>query len=131
MKLKYQYLLLSLLFTLGASAQVVKPDSVIQTNTPAISESSSRIITEQELGLSKGIFYIAILAFFSLLILSFINKDKDNVIEILKYYCLLFIIIGAIFLVTAGYGNEQISPIVGLLGTVAGYLLSGVKSKKK
>ena len=29
----------------------------------------------------------------------------------------------AIFLVVAGYSDQQIAPVIGLLGTIAGYLL--------
>lgn len=37
---------------------------------------------------------------------------------------LVTIIIGAtLFLITAGYSNDQIAPAVGLFGTIAGYLL--------
>jgi len=33
------------------------------------------------------------------------------------------VIISGLFLITAGYSQNQIAPMVGLLGTIAGYLL--------
>jgi hypothetical protein len=36
---------------------------------------------------------------------------------------LVLIVNGTLFLVTAGYNAEQITPALGLLGTVAGYML--------
>lgn len=36
----------------------------------------------------------------------------------------LTLIVGAgLFLITAGYSGDQVSPVMGLLGTIAGYLL--------
>lgn len=34
-----------------------------------------------------------------------------------------FLVTAGVFLITAGYSREQISPMIGLLGTIAGYLL--------
>lgn len=36
---------------------------------------------------------------------------------------LTLVIIAGVFLITAGYSQDQIAPMVGLLGTIAGYLL--------
>ena len=41
----------------------------------------------------------------------------------------IVILIMAVFLVVAGYSDKQIAPVMGLLGTVAGYLLG--KSSKE
>jgi len=35
----------------------------------------------------------------------------------------VLIITGALFLVVAGYTDKQMAPVMGLLGTLAGYLL--------
>jgi hypothetical protein len=42
---------------------------------------------------------------------------------------LTLVIISGLFLITAGYSQDQIAPMVGLLGTIAGYLLG--KSEKQ
>jgi hypothetical protein len=49
--------------------------------------------------------------------------------ESIKVVGLSLVIVAALFLVTAGYSANQIAPVIGLLGTIAGYLL-GQQSKK-
>jgi hypothetical protein len=43
--------------------------------------------------------------------------------DLLKIFGTIVIVIFATFLVVAGYSNTQIAPVIGLLGTIAGYLL--------
>lgn len=43
--------------------------------------------------------------------------------SILRVFGTVLIIIGSIFLVVAGYTEQQMGPVMGLLGTIAGYLL--------
>ncbi|MEL6972338.1 MAG: hypothetical protein AAFO02_19385, partial [Bacteroidota bacterium] len=57
-----------------------------------------------------------------------INRREEPLSQSLKYLSVSLIIVGSLFLVTAGYGNSQIAPIIGLLGTVAGYLLGRTQS---
>ncbi len=45
---------------------------------------------------------------------------------IVKFVTITLIIISTLFLITAGYSNNQIAPAVGLLGTIAGYLLGRI-----
>jgi hypothetical protein len=46
-----------------------------------------------------------------------------NASTVLRVYGLLTIIVMAVFLVVAGYDATQIGPVVGLLGTLAGYFV--------
>lgn len=48
------------------------------------------------------------------------GKSAD---EVLKLFGTVIIIVSAVFLVVAGYTDTQIAPVIGLLGTIAGYLL--------
>ncbi|WP_157267552.1 hypothetical protein [Azohydromonas aeria] len=41
----------------------------------------------------------------------------------LRVFGTLLIIVAALFLVVAGYDDKQIAPVMGLLGTIVGYLL--------
>ncbi len=50
---------------------------------------------------------------------------------ILRFNGLSLIITGAILLVTAGYSNEQMTPVIGLLGAIAGYLLGSVEKPEE
>jgi cytochrome bd-type quinol oxidase subunit 2 len=64
-----------------------------------------------------GIFYILIKQ----------NKGwGPNAVQIVS---ITLLIVAGLFLITAGYSQQQITPIVGLLGTIAGYLLG--KSNKE
>lgn len=42
---------------------------------------------------------------------------------VLRVYGMLTIIVMSVFLVVAGYDAQQMSPVIGLLGTLAGYLV--------
>ncbi|MEL6668388.1 MAG: hypothetical protein AAFY36_01215 [Bacteroidota bacterium] len=50
-------------------------------------------------------------------------KQTNDLVDALKLPVVVVIVISGVFLVTAGYGNDQIAPIVGLMGTIAGYLM--------
>jgi hypothetical protein len=58
-----------------------------------------------------------------LLELFLIKNRKIGSENIIKFLIVTLIIISTLFLITAGYSNDQIAPAVGLLGTIAGYLL--------
>jgi hypothetical protein len=49
---------------------------------------------------------------------------------VLRIFGTILIIVIAVFLVVAGYSDTQIAPVMGLLGTIAGYLL-GKESREK
>lgn len=46
-----------------------------------------------------------------------------NIIQPSKLIALILIVTAALLLIVLGYTDEQMSPVVGLLGTVAGYML--------
>ncbi|MCX6243630.1 MAG: hypothetical protein NTU98_02900 [Bacteroidetes bacterium] len=52
-----------------------------------------------------------------------IRRKKINPGDTIKFITITIIITATLFLITAGYSNDQIAPAVGLLGTIAGYLL--------
>lgn len=51
--------------------------------------------------------------------------------HLLRTFGTILIIISAVFLVVAGYSDKQIAPVMGLLGTVAGYLLGKSSNEKE
>lgn len=57
------------------------------------------------------------------IICAILTKKGHNPDSILKLFGTILIIILAIFLVVSGYSDKQIAPVMGLLGTIAGYLL--------
>lgn len=50
--------------------------------------------------------------------------------SVLRIFGTVLIISSSIFLIVAGYTSQQIAPAMGLLGTLAGYLLGNESSKK-
>lgn len=71
-----------------------------------------------KLSLGIGIFAILSFAFVTMLI-----WQRRSAEQILRTFGILVIIFAAVFLVIAGYSDTQITPVIGLLGTIAGYLL--------
>lgn len=71
--------------------------------------------------LSIGIGSFAILSFIFVTFL--IWKRRATPEQILRTFGILIIVFCAVFLVIAGYSQTQITPVIGLLGTIAGYLL--------
>jgi membrane associated rhomboid family serine protease len=51
-------------------------------------------------------------------------KQRTEVIS--RTYTITLIIVGTMFLITAGYNSDQISPAMALFGTIAGYLLGRI-----
>jgi hypothetical protein len=56
-----------------------------------------------------------------------IRNEKDSQL-ILRVLATILILTLTVFLIVAGYSDHQIAPAIGLLGTIAGYLL-GKESK--
>lgn len=95
-------------------------------NLPPVNTDLVPTKSSQEVWLSLGV-----LVFGMIVVLAqawIINSRKEPLSQSLKYLSVSLIIVGSLFLVTAGYGNSQIAPIIGLLGTVAGYLLGRTQS---
>lgn len=57
------------------------------------------------------------------------SPDKWSPRFTLKSFGLVLVIVGALVLVAAGYSVQQISPAMGLLGAIAGYLLGTGEQK--
>lgn len=55
--------------------------------------------------------------------IAYLIQRGRNPEELLKIFGTTLIVVMAVFLVVAGYSDQQISPVMGLMGTIAGYLL--------
>lgn len=64
------------------------------------------------------VFGLAVIALATYLIRT--SRDGELV---LRVFGTIVIVVLAVFLVVAGYSDTQIAPVIGLLGTIAGYLL--------
>lgn len=66
---------------------------------------------------------VLIFGLFVLLIAAFLILHGCPSQEVLRILGTVLILVSAIFLVVAGYSDTQIAPVMGLLGTIVGYLL--------
>lgn len=90
--------------------------SVAPDKGPRPSLWSPQLVCKLSLGIGFfGVFTIALVA-----VLLFQRRNAE---QILRTFGILVIVIASVFLVIAGYSNDQITPVIGLLGTIAGYLL--------
>lgn len=113
---------------LRLDAQEIEPE-VLSNAPPEPEDDSTNTITP----LSRLEFQLSIVVLsFGLLvmILEFIliKSRKISAEDTIKFIVITLIVTSTLFLITAGYSNDQIAPAVGLLGTIAGYLLGRIKN---
>ncbi len=125
-------LLLAFCLILSSSTAFAQPETIntpvntppmTQVNQPPLDTEVSPTRSVQEIWLSLGVLGFGLAVIFAQVFLLSKRDEDESLTDALKYMSVTLIIVGSLFLVTAGYGNEQIAPIIGLLGTVAGYLL--------
>lgn len=104
--------------TLGINNPLPEPE----TSTSAIVTPLSRL--EFVLSISVLIFGLLIILLEIFLIKTRQISSEDSI----KFIVITLIITSTLFLITAGYSNDQIAPAVGLLGTIAGYLLGRIQN---
>ena len=66
----------------------------------------------------------------TLILASYVMRKGHPWEAILKIFGMVMIVVMTVFLIVAGYDDKQIAPAMGLLGTIAGYLLGKDVSKK-
>ena len=71
-------------------------------------------------------FGAAVLAMMTYLVMQ--NKDSGAV---LRLFTVPLVIVASVFLVVAGFTNQQITPVVGLLGTIVGYILGSHSARNE
>jgi len=112
------------------NAKLAEVDRKIAETTQQIAHSQSDLdgswwSTSNAMTMSSSILGFGV---FVILIAAFLIRSGKSAESILRVFGTILIIVTSLFLVVAGYGNEQITPVIGLLGTIAGYLL-GKESK--
>jgi hypothetical protein len=83
--------------------------------------ASSAFITAREELLSLAILFFGLVVLLVQFLL--LRSPRRNSYEILQLLAINLIVTGTLFLISAGYGAEQIAPGLGLFGTIAGYVL--------
>jgi len=52
-----------------------------------------------------------------------LRKGEIGAGDVIRMLALIIIVTGVLFLIAAGYSSQEVAPALGLLGTIAGYLL--------
>lgn len=101
-----------------------------QLNKAIEQESASRAKQPWDPPLVKFL-TASVLAFglFVIIIMAILVWRQSPTGDILRLFTVPMVIVAAVFLVVTGFSNSQITPVIGLLGTLAGYVL-GVQSQK-
>ncbi len=87
-----------------------------------LNNSASAQPWSPELVMTLSISFLVFGLLLCLMIGWLIYKDK-NAYQMIQAFSLPLIIVSAVVLVVAGFSDRQIAPVIGLLGTIAGYLL--------
>jgi hypothetical protein len=88
----------------------------------------------QPLSLSNPVIAVSVLIFGVVILLMqgwlFIRKNQGLGTQYIRLFGLTLVVISAVFLVSTGFPQDQVSPAFTLLGTIAGYLLKSGEAKE-
>ena len=114
---------------LEAHAQGPQGDRELMRQIPTLNASAdnpsspqARVHTGFEIALSIGVLVFGAVAM-GLQILVMLRQNKYWDMLAIKIVGLTLVITAGLFLIVAGYSQEQVAPMMGILGTVVGYLL--------
>jgi len=93
-------------------------DAVRSGEQDGVMDPISWQLTSMPLSVGILVFGLIVMALMTYLIM----KGKRPM-AVLRSFCVPLIIVASLVLVIAGYGEQQIAPVMGLMGTIAGYLL--------
>ncbi len=79
--------------------------------------------------LSSFTLLFSLIVFLMMATLIYRKVEKADSDTLLRVFLIPLIIIFAVYLVVVGYSENQLSPVMGLLGTIAGYLLGQQRSE--
>jgi hypothetical protein len=109
-----------------ASGQDKTAADARQAFVSALEKAAAKAETESKWSPSLVKFLtVSILAFGAavLAMMSYLVMHDRNAGVVLRLFTVPLVIVSAVFLVVTGFSNEQITPVVGLLGTIVGYIL--------
>lgn len=120
----YSVLMLSLIvammfFPLIGLAALWGSDSAIGS---AVSEIQNVVDEAQQKELSQWLLIFGFLIMISEFIIIYKKCNCWN-LECTRIVSITLIVIAGLFLIAAGFSNDQIAPVIALLGTIVGYLL--------
>ena len=74
----------------------------------------------EELQLTILIFVFGLI---STAVFYFLVRSKQATPFLMRIYVVIILIFGSLLVVSGGFGTDQIAPVIGFFGTIAGYLL--------
>lgn len=113
--------------------KIAAQKKLVESSQAQVSVPSRQEMTVTWWSVTNAMTISAVVLLFGLIVLLLatylirIGKSSESVLRI---FGTVLIIVIAVFLVVAGYTSDQIAPVMGLLGTVAGYLLGKDSSPK-
>jgi hypothetical protein len=143
-----KWLLISLMFALLLTEYVVSQSEITDTHTndsdqeygPIETAISDKKTSDTDIMIIKPrsdieiYLSVAVLAFGLILIIFTgvvaLKKNSGWDQEATRIFAVSVIVTAGLFLITAGYSDQQIAPMFGLLGTMIGYLLGKPSSRK-
>ena len=109
-----------------AEANAVLAENAAEAAEPLAAQAAQAAEASAWWSNSNAMTMCAVLLLFGLIVMglsTYLMKAGQSAQSVLRVFGTLLVIIMASFLVVAGYTNEQLAAPMGLLGTVAGYLL--------
>ena len=103
-----------------------KTDKAIQSLTTPAKSATTSVPLQSWWSVTNAMtisVVVLVFGFLVLLLATYLIKLGKNTEAVLRIFGTILIVLVAVFLVVAGYTDTQISPVMGLLGTIAGYLL--------
>lgn len=107
----------------GSIQESVPTANVVFAGRPKPSNRVTGSLTNREVFLSSGVLLLGIFVI-SLQHIS-LRQSKDRVApkDVLLVYVVSLVVVGTLFMISAGWSSSQIAPALGLFGTLIGYLL--------
>ncbi|MEX6508819.1 hypothetical protein [Jiella sp. M17.18] len=82
---------------------------------------------QKEYNLTMIVMIAALLLTAAFVAMYFVGRGSD---EFSRYYLAIIVVIAALFLMTAGYNENQTAPAFGLLGTILGYIFGKIDGRR-
>ncbi len=114
-----------------SSTTTISPEQTSIENAPPTvtyntKPSGSRFLASDEFGLSLLVLIFGVVVFLLQFFLIWQKLFSPN--QSLRAMTITLVIISSLFVISAGFTSDQITPITGLLGTIVGYLLGSNQS---
>lgn len=88
-----------------------------------------RMLTDREMTLAYIVLIFGLAALVLQCVLMWGARSDSQ--AVLKMSTVTLVIVGTLFVITAGFSSEQIAPAMGLFGTITGYLLGRETKQEK